>query len=237
MICNVTLDAANWAAFELRLAGFLKSLPAAAPRQVQWQPTPASLFEGLTIPAQVNYVGKGANLFKLGYEARGSVDVILNYLRNTYLWERVRVQGGAYGAYSIFSNRSGVFTYLSYRDPNLLKTLDNYDGTASFLQQLELSQEELTKSIIGVIGDLDAYQLPDAKGYTSMARYLAGDSDESRQLWRDQVLNTSVRDFRSFGEVLERVKETGYVVVLGSPDALAKANAEGGDWLEVKKVL
>ena len=237
MICNVTLDAANWAAFEPRLAGFLQGLPAAAPVDVQWRPTQTGHFEGLTIPAQVNYVGKGANLFKLGYEARGSVDVILNYLRNTYLWERVRVQGGAYGAYSIFSNRSGVFTYLSYRDPNLLKTLDNYDGTASFLQQLELSQEELTKSIIGVIGDLDAYQLPDAKGYTSMARYLAGDTDESRQLWRDQVLNTSVRDFRSFGEVLERVKETGYVVVLGSPDALAKANAEGGNWLEVKKVL
>ncbi len=138
MICNVTLDAANWAAFEPRLAGFLKSLPAAAPSQAQWQPTPASHFEGLTIPAQVNYVGKGANLFKLGYEARGSVDVILNYLRTTWLWERVRVQGGAYGAFCMFSNRSGVFTYLSYRDPNLLKTLDNYDGTARFLKTARL---------------------------------------------------------------------------------------------------
>ncbi len=237
MICNVTLDAANWATFEPRLAGFLRSLPAAAPATVQWRPAPAAHFEGLTIPAQVNYVGKGANLFKLGYEARGSVDVILNYLRTTYLWERVRVQGGAYGGFCNFSNRSGVFTYLSYRDPNLLKTLDNYDGTAAFLRQLELSQEELTKSIIGVIGDLDAYQLPDAKGYTSMARYLAGDTDEGRQLWRDQVLSTSVRDFRSFGDVLEQVKEAGYVVVLGSPDALAKANAERANWLEVKKVL
>ena len=237
MICNITLDAANWAAFEPRLAGFLRSLPAAAPAPVQWRPAPAAHFEGLTIPAQVNYVGKGANLFKLEYEARGSVDVILNYLRTTYLWERVRVQGGAYGGFCTFSNRSGVFTYLSYRDPNLLKTLDNYDGTAAFLRQLELSQEELTKSIIGVIGDLDAYQLPDAKGYTSMARYLAGDTDEGRQLWRDQVLSASVRDFHSFGEVLERVKEAGYVVVLGSPDALAKANAERAEWLDVKKVL
>ena len=202
-----------------------------------WQPTSAARFEGLAIPAQVNYVGKGANLYELGYNAHGSVDVITNYLRTTWLWERVRIQGGAYGAFCTFSNRSGVYTYLSYRDPNLLKTLDNYDGTAGFLRQLDLSQEELTKSIIGVIGDLDAYQLPDAKGYTSMARYLAGDTDEGRQLWRDQVLSTSVRDFRSFGEVLEQVKEAGYVVVLGSPDALAKANAERGDWLELKKVL
>jgi hypothetical protein len=237
MICNVTLDAANWAVFEPRLAGFLQSLPVAAPAKSQWRPTAASHFEGLTIPAQVNYVGKGANLFKLGYEARGSVDVILNYLRTTWLWERVRVQGGAYGAFCAFNQRSGVYTYLSYRDPNLLKTLDNYDGAASFLRQLDLSQEELTKSIIGVIGDLDAYQLPDAKGYTSLARYLAGDTDEDRQIWREQVLSTSVRDFRTFGEMLERLKDVGYVVVLGSPEAIAKANAERGDWLEVKKVL
>ncbi len=70
-----------------------------------------------------------------------------------------------------------------------------------------------------------------------MARYLAGDTDEIRQQWRDQVLGASIKDFHAFGEVLERMKEHGYVVVLGSPDALAKANAERGKWLEVKKVL
>ena len=47
-------------------------------------------------------------------------DVITNYLRTTWLWERVRVQGGAYGGFCVFNHRSGVFTYLSYRDPNLL---------------------------------------------------------------------------------------------------------------------
>ncbi len=237
MICNVTLDATNWVQFEPRLASFLKSLPATTPSRSQWQPTAASNFEGLTIPVQVNFVGKAANLYKLGYKAGGSVDVILNYLRTTWLWDRVRVQGGAYDGSCLFSNRSGVLSYLSYRDPNLLTTLDNYDGTAKFLKKLDLSQEELTKSIIGTIGDLDAYQLPDAKGYTSLARYLVGDTDEERQIWRDQVLSTNTGDFRSFGEVLERVNKAGYVVVLGSPEAIAKANAERGNWLEVKKVL
>lgn len=61
---------------------------------------------------------------------------------------------------------AGVFSYLSYRDPNLLKTLDVYDGTASFLRELELDDDTLTKAIIGTIGDVDAYQLPDAKGYS-----------------------------------------------------------------------
>jgi len=61
---------------------------------------------------------------------------------------------------------SGVFSYLSYRDPNLLKTLDIYDGTGDFLRGLDVDQETLTKAIIGTIGDVDSYQLPDAKGYS-----------------------------------------------------------------------
>lgn len=61
---------------------------------------------------------------------------------------------------------TGVFSYLSYRDPNLIKTLDNYDGTVDFLKGLELDEDALTKAIIGTIGDVDSYQLPDAKGYS-----------------------------------------------------------------------
>lgn len=200
-------------------------------------PTAGASYEGLAIPAQVNYVGKGANLFQLGYMPHGSADVIVNYLRTTWLWEKVRVQGGAYGGYCLFNRRTGVFSFLSYRDPNLLNTLECYDGTAAFLRQIDLSQDELNKGIIGAIGDLDAYQLPDAKGYTSMARYLAGDSDEIRQAWRDQVLGTSIKDFWAFGETLEKVNQAGSVVVMGSPEALEMANAERGGWLAIKKVM
>jgi len=64
---------------------------------------------------------------------------------------------------------SGVFSYLSYRDPNLLKTLEVYDETAIFLRELEMDDDALTKAIIGTIGDVDAYQLPDAKGYSRYA--------------------------------------------------------------------
>ena len=65
-----------------------------------------------------------------------------------------------------FPSFSGVFSYLSYRDPNLLKTLDVYDATANFLLELELDDDALTKAIIGTIGEVNSYQLPAAKGYT-----------------------------------------------------------------------
>jgi Zn-dependent M16 (insulinase) family peptidase len=238
MLCNITVDEASWQEFEPKLNNFITTLPAATTPPATWTPSYGPGCEGLTIPAQVNYVGKGANLYQLGYELHGSAAVISNYLRTTWLWEKVRVQGGAYGGFCSFDQQSGIFKYLSYRDPNLLGTLDNYDQTAQFLRNLDLSQDELTKSIIGTIGSMDAYQLPDAKGYTSMVRHLVGISDERRQELREQVLGTTTAHFKAFGEALERLNEQGLVVVLGAKEAIEKANAErGGSWLSVKKVL
>jgi Zn-dependent M16 (insulinase) family peptidase len=237
MLCNVTIDQANFTRFHPLLAGFLNQLPIASAVPSAWRPAARQSFEGLTIPAQVNYVGKGADLYQLGYPYDGSINVILNYLNATYMWERVRVQGGAYGGFATFNQRSGVFAYLSYRDPNLLSTLENYDQAAQFLRTLDLSQEELTKSIIGAIGAIDAYQLPDAKGFTSMQRYLAGENDAERQQWRDETLSATVNDFKSFAKTLEALNESGQVVVLGSLDAIEKANVEQEGLFKVVKVL
>ena len=241
MVCNVTLDEANWREVQPQVGAFLAALPAAAARQVTWQATTAGGFEGLVFPAQVNYVGKGGDLYKLGYQPHGSSAVINKYLGTTWLWERVRVQGGAYGGFGVFNRRSGVYTYLSYRDPNLLATIENFDGAGPFLRSLDesrLSDEELSKAIIGAIGDLDAYQLPDAKGYTSMTRYLAGESDHSHQTWREQILATTRQDFHNFGEVLDRLAANATVVVLGSKEAIEAANTEkGGNWLRINKIL
>ena len=236
LLVNVTLDAANWDAFKPQLDKFLGALPGKDLHisSSDFEPSPAK--EGLTIPAQVNYVGKGANLYDLGYEYDGSAQVIVGYLGNTHLWDRIRVQGGAYGAFSVFDDATGVFTFLSYRDPNVSATLENYDQAAAFLKGLDasrLSGNELTKAIISAIGGLDAYQLPDAKGYTSMMRYLTGRTDELRQKVRDEVLSTNGEDFIAFGEVLEKAATSEAVAVMGSQSALEGANLG----LKIKKVL
>ena len=237
MVVNVTLDAGNWTHFKPQLLDFLPALPALPADLETWPSESLPAPEGLAIPAQVNYVGKGTNLYELGYELDGSISVITNFLRTSWLWEKVRAQGGAYGAFSGFDRQSGVFSFLSYRDPNLLATLETYDRTVQFLRQLDLSQDELEKSIIGAISSMDAYQLPDAKGYTSMIRYLLGITDAERQQYRDEVLATTAADFKAFADVLARLNEKGLVVVMGSPEALAAANESQGSFLQVTKVM
>lgn len=234
LIANVTVDGDAWRAIEPDVRSFLAGFSRELSVPATWQPSAAGRPEALTLPSQVNFVGKGVDLYRDGYSFRGSLLVALQYLRSTWLWERVRVQGGAYGGMGSFDRYSGIFSLLSYRDPNLDKTLAIYDQTAKFLRTLQLDAAELSKSIIGTIGELDAYQLPDAKGFTALTRSLLGVTDEERQRMRDEVLGASEADFHSFGAALEQLKERGEVVVMGSPQAVEASQVA---WQKVIRIL
>jgi presequence protease len=237
LLCNVTTDAASWRRFEPELASFLNTLPSDPIAQSSWRIGEGPRSEALAIPASVNYVGKGGNLYRLGFKPSGAAHVVVKYLRTTWLWDKVRVQGGAYGGFCTFDHRSGNFTFLSYRDPNLLETLNIYDQTPAFLKRAEPDQSELTRGIIGTIGDIDAYQLPDAKGYTSLQRYLAGETDEVRQRRRDEILSASAADFRDFAKVLADLTGEAHLVVFGSEQAIQAVNTRRPGFLHVSKVI
>lgn len=236
MLVNVTVDSTSWGNVREQLGSFISALPVKEGELKDFKIKAEQFKEGITIPAQVNYVGKAANLYDLGYQKDGSADVVTGFLRMAYLWEKIRVQGGAYGAFGVFDENSGVFSFLSYRDPNLDATLENYDKAGSFLKNLDenvLSDGELTKAIIAAIGDMDSYQLPDAKGYTSMMRHLTGRTDEIIQKTREQILSTNGEDFIAFGEALEKAADSNAVVVIGSQSALEGSKAG----LKITKVL
>jgi presequence protease len=236
MVANVTAESAAIDALRPQLAAFLDGLPAAQPAGAGWGFAASAGSEGLTFPGQVNYVAKGANLIDLGYQPTGASSVAIRHLNTTYLWDRVRVQGGAYGGSSGLDMNSGCFAFTSYRDPNLLGTLDNYDGAAAFLRN-GIGDQDLTRSIIGVIGVIDTYRLPDAKGFTSMIFELTGETEETRQQRREEVLGASGRDFTMLADALDEVARRGRVVVLGPETAIKAANEERGQFLKVTKVM
>jgi Zn-dependent M16 (insulinase) family peptidase len=236
MVVNVTTDAGNRRRFEAPLAAFLADLPQSRSGPAAWNGTLDPRSEGLTITAPINFVGKGANIVSLGYKPSGATAVAVKHLNAGYLWDKVRVQGGAYGGSSRFDRFSGGFSFLSYRDPNLLATLDAYDQASQYLRH-DVGQVELTRSIIGAIGDVDQYMLPDAKGLVSLQRHLIGETDTARQKMREELLATSQKDLRALADALSEVATNGRVVVLGSEPAIAAANAERQGFLRVSKVL
>ncbi len=237
MVVNVTADSFATAALKPELEGFVGGLPAGAGPSVEgWGFAAAAHSEGLTFPGQVNYVAKGANLKALGFEPTGATAVAIKHLNTTYMWDKVRVQGGAYGGSSSLDPATGTFAFTSYRDPNLVETLDVYDGAARYLEA-GVGEQDLVRSVIGVIGSVDGYRLPDAKGFTSLIWELSGDTEAERQKRRDEILSASAHDFRALAAALDQLARQGQVVVLGSETAIKAANDERGNFLKVTKVL
>ena len=182
--------------------------------------------EGYAIPSMVNYVGFGGALFGPGDRVSGSTSVVTRYLSTGYMWDHVRVLGGAYGGFARFSESSGRFAYLSYRDPNLAKTLDVYHHAGEHLSETEVASEEILQAIIASIGDLDSPMSPDQQGFVSFSRYLGGVTLQDRQDYRDEILRTSPDDFKTLAAKLKKLREEGHVVVFGSQQALETANQE-----------
>jgi Zn-dependent M16 (insulinase) family peptidase len=177
------------------------------------------LNEAVAIPSRVQYVVKSADYRKAGFEYSGKMLVLTNILRTGYLWNNIRVRGGAYGSgFSI--DRSGVFSLWSYRDPHLKRTVDIYEGVAEYLEKLDLSDEELTKAIIATIGSLDKPLTPNDKGNRNASMQLAGLTQEDIQHERDEVLSTTVEDLRQFAPMFREGMKQNNICVFGNEEKL-----------------
>jgi hypothetical protein len=239
LLVNLTGDKAVLDVALPEVKKFVEALPAApAPAALAQQPTLIESFkkeqlvpakdEAFVIPSQVNYVVKGGPIVAPKQPVSGSTSVVSRYLSTGYLWDTVRVVGGAYGGFARFSPATGRFAYLSYRDPNLKVTLDAYDNAAAALETAahEITDEDVLQAIIGTVSDLDGPMSSDQKGYASFVQYMSGEQPADRQKWRDEVLGTNPKDFQAFAQQLKGLNAPGAasVVVFGSQAAIDAAN-------------
>ncbi|MDP4145706.1 MAG: insulinase family protein [Bacillota bacterium] len=171
--------------------------------------------EGLITPSNVQYVAKGYNFRKLGHNYTGSLQVLKSIIGYTYLWNRVRVQGGAYGSFANFK-RNGNLNFASYRDPNLKETLAAYDGASDFVENFDADEREMTKYILGTISNLDTPLTPSMKGERAVVEYLSGVTEEFIQNERTQVLNTKVENIREAANLISECVKENYFCVLGN---------------------
>jgi len=230
---NATMDGDTFTTVESDIAAIASVLPDTTAEPVTRALLSLPAREGLAIPAQVNYVGKGCSVADHGYTFSGSAQAVNKLIRTGYLWEKVRVQGGAYGAFCIADRIAGSLSFVSYRDPNVEATIKAFDAAADYLENVTLTTDELEKSIIGAIGEMDSYQLPDAKGFTSLVRYLTNQDDAFLQTIREETLATTEQDFRDFAKAIRINAEHGSICVLGDGPAM---EASGLD-LDVQQVL
>ena len=177
--------------------------------------------EGFMTASKIQYVTQGYNFRKLGYDYSGSLLVLKSILSMDYLWNKVRVQGGAYGAF-MNTGRSGELYFGSYRDPELTKTLEAIRGVVSYIKNMNLSQRELEKYIIGTISSKDVPLSISMMGEVSDNLYFSKISDFDKQKEREEILDTNQNVLKEFEKMIDKILKQKVVCVLGNEEIVKK---------------
>ena len=175
--------------------------------------------EGFKTASKVQYVARAGNFIDNGASYTGALQILKVIMGYEYLWQNIRVKGGAYGCMSNF-NRIGEGYFVSYRDPNLKRTMEIYEGVADYLRNFTVSDYDMNKYIIGTMSNLDQPMTPSAKGDRSMNLYMNHVSAEMIREERNQVLDATQDDIRRLARVVEAMMKADQICVIGSEDRI-----------------
>ncbi len=181
-------------------------------------PAPAKN-EGILTSGKVQYVVKGGNFRRHGFNYTGALQVMETILRYEYLWKKIRVQGGAYGAFTQFA-LNGNSLLCSYRDPNLRETVDAYRETADYLRHFTVSDREMTKYVIGTMAPAEMQYTPFMKGEQAMMFRLCGITKEDRLRVRREIIECTQEDIRKLADLMADVMDEPYLCVMGGEEKI-----------------
>lgn len=189
-----------------------------------YDPKPVRKNEGLMSSAQIQYVCRAGNYAKKGLPYTGALRALKVIMSYEYLWTQVRVKGGAYGCMCQFG-KTGESYFVSYRDPNLEKTLEVYENAADFVAAFEADERTMTQYIIGAVSALDIPLTPAAKGVYSLSGYMTGLTFEKVQQERDELLATDAGTIRKLAAYIRAFMEDGCLCVVGNEEKIKRQEA------------
>ncbi len=225
--CVLSVTSDNPSQIRAQLQDFIQKLPVAelTPSIYNTEQVKPPNIKGIEISSAVNFVAQVWKTPRVEPETAGHLFLLSRLLSTGYLWDKVRVEGGAYGGMAMMSIANPVFSCASYRDPNLKSTFDHFSGGIKEIAS-GISPSLVDQSIIGTIGKIDAPKTPHAQGFGETIDLLLGNSIEFRQKLRDAILGaTSEVLSKSAEKILEASQKAQ--VVLGSEAAFDVAQAQG----------
>lgn len=222
MIISVTCSKDEYKIFENNIGTFINDLCHEVYKEEEYIFENNQRNEGLKTQGDVQYVAKGYNYKELGFEYNGKLQVLRTIARLDYLWNKVRVQGGAYGC-MVNLNRTGELVFASYRDPNIKETIEAYDLTTDFFKNLYISDREMRKYIIGTISGLDRSLSPASpaeKGERATEIYIKNISYEYLKKEREDVLSITREDINELSKIFKGIMDKNYFCVLGNENKI-----------------
>ena len=172
---------------------------------------------GLPIPAPIGFASKASNIKNYGGSFHGSIYVLTNVLNFSYLWNEIRVQGGAYGCGFAGRDDGDMFFY-TYRDPQPARSLNVFDKAVDFVRSFCAQKMDLTPMILGSMASADPLLNTQMKITVAENRYFKGITYEDVCRVRHELISTTHEDLLALTDVLKYVAEDNAVcVVAGQP--------------------
>lgn len=184
-----------------------------------YEPQPEKKNEGLMSSAQIQYVCRAGSFTKKGLPYTGALKALRVMMGYDYLWTQVRVKGGAYGCMCSFG-KSGESYFVSYRDPNLEKTIDVYEKAADYIANFEADERTMTQYIIGAVSEMDMPMTPAAKGNYSLSGYMTHYTYEQVQQDRDELLAADAETIRGLAAYIRAFMEDDCLCVVGNEEKI-----------------
>lgn len=158
-------------------------------------------------------------------EQLGALRVARSILSYEYLWTQVRVSGGAYGA-GFVPRRTGFLGFYSYRDPSPIRSLGAFKGSSDYLRSLAASDADLTKFIIGAMGEYDILLTPRSAAAIRTWNYICSVTDEMLDREREGILGADKSSLTLVADIIDAVAEGGSYCIVGGKEHLSLCESE-----------
>lgn len=179
------------------------------------------------LPYKVYYSGQATQTVPFIDSSSAPLTVLSQLLTHNYLHPEIREKGGAYGAGASNGPIKGIFTFMSYRDPNPMNSLKVFQNSGIFARDRAWSEREIEEAKLGIFQGLDAPMSVDEEG----SRYfMSGVTHEMDQRWREQVLDVTAKDVNEVADRFLVNSSRRATCVLGE-----KKDWAGSEW-DVRKL-
>jgi presequence protease len=190
-------------------------------------PERPTVWEGWHTGTAVSFVAQSLECVRYPHADAPALAVIAKLLRSLYLHREIREKGGAYGGFAIYSPEDGLFSFGSYRDPHIARTIDVYAGVGDFIASGDYTENDIQEAILQVCSEIDRPDPPGPAARKAFYRKLIGLEDHQRQQFKQRLLalnRTTVRAVAT--RYLGHLEGQTATAVISSKEILLSANEE-----------